>query len=194
MVAALKPGAFVLLVGDSAAGKSRLAFEATREVLGKHRLFVPEPQALAAVINEAATERRALLWLDDLERFLTGDNSLNVTMLDRLLNHPDKHRRVVIATLRLQEQHLLDSTPTPTVGSTRTAAASWPWPHASTSSAHSPQPNSIVHNTATRTLASPKPSPTPTITASPSTSPQDPNSYAAGTTAAPPPPTREAPH
>ncbi|MFC7612318.1 tetratricopeptide repeat protein [Actinokineospora soli] len=111
VVAALKPGAFVLLVGDSAAGKSRLAFEATREVLGKHRLFVPEPQALAAVINEAATERRALLWLDDLERFLTGDNSLNVTMLDRLLNHPDKHRRVVIATLRLQEQHLLDSTP-----------------------------------------------------------------------------------
>ncbi|GLZ39530.1 tetratricopeptide repeat protein [Actinokineospora sp. NBRC 105648] len=105
VVAALRPGGFVLVVGDSAAGKSRLAFEAIAQVLARHTLLHPEPAGLAVAVEEMAETRDAVLWLDDLERFL---GALTPTAVTRLLGG-DGHRRVIVATVRLQELNALDA-------------------------------------------------------------------------------------
>jgi eukaryotic-like serine/threonine-protein kinase len=66
---ALDAGGFVLVVGDSTAGKTRLAYEAMRLQLPGHMCVKPEhPDALAAAIAAAKDARPSVLWLDDLER------------------------------------------------------------------------------------------------------------------------------
>ena len=71
---ALQDDRFVLVVGDSAAGKTRLAFEAMRECLPRHCCIAPEwAEALVDAVAEARARRPAVLWLDDLERFLGGE-------------------------------------------------------------------------------------------------------------------------
>jgi tetratricopeptide (TPR) repeat protein len=103
LVALLTPGRFVLVVGDSGAGKSRLAWETVSAVLGGHRLFAPDPAGLAAAVEEMTGVRQAVLWLDDLERFLATD-TLSATAVANLLSGG---HRVIVATLRLQELDLL---------------------------------------------------------------------------------------
>lgn len=64
-------GGFVLLVGDSATGKSRAAFEAIISTLPGHTLICPaDRNAIAAAVRVAAAQRRCVLWLDNLERYL----------------------------------------------------------------------------------------------------------------------------
>ena len=61
---------FVLVVGDSTAGKSRAASEAIA-VLPDHVLVVPQNrESISVAIDKAAGTRRCVLWLDDLERYL----------------------------------------------------------------------------------------------------------------------------
>jgi eukaryotic-like serine/threonine-protein kinase len=61
---------FVLLVGDSSAGKSRTAYEAIA-TLPDHVLVVPQNRdAVGAALDRAATARRCIVWLDDLENYL----------------------------------------------------------------------------------------------------------------------------
>jgi membrane protein YdbS with pleckstrin-like domain len=67
----LAAGGFVLLVGDSTAGKTRAAFEAIAVTLPGHLLICPaDRDAVAVAVTRAAQERQCVLWLDDLERFL----------------------------------------------------------------------------------------------------------------------------
>jgi eukaryotic-like serine/threonine-protein kinase len=99
---ALRRGGFVLLVGESTAGKSRAAYEAMRAVLADYTVVQPSNvdglTALAPVISE---QRRCVLWLDDLERFL-GSGGLSSELLTRLLGDGTRHM-VVLATIRTQE-------------------------------------------------------------------------------------------
>ena len=96
-------GGFVLLVGDSTAGKSRAAFEAMAAMVPGHLLIRPGSRsALGAAIARAAQARRCVLWLDDLENYL-GPGGLSVTQIGRLVTGQG-HRRVIIATLRAAEQ------------------------------------------------------------------------------------------
>lgn len=68
---ALRAGGFVLIVGDSTAGKTRLAYEAMRQCLPRHVCVRPlTPEALPDALRIARRKRRAVLWLDDLERHL----------------------------------------------------------------------------------------------------------------------------
>ncbi|HEX6518772.1 MAG TPA: tetratricopeptide repeat protein [Streptosporangiaceae bacterium] len=98
----LAAGGFVLLVGDSTAGKSRMAFEAV-STLPAHVLICPaNREALAVAVDRAAAERRCVLWLDDLERYL-GAGGLTPVHIGRLLTGSE-HHRVVIATIRAAEQ------------------------------------------------------------------------------------------
>ncbi|RSM37933.1 hypothetical protein DMA12_34825 [Amycolatopsis balhimycina DSM 5908] len=98
--AALKAGGFVLVVGDSTAGKSRLAYEAMRACLPQHACVRPiDSAALAAAIVVAKQKRRSVLWLDDLDEYL-GADGLTRSDLDGLGD-----RVVVVATLRA---HLRD--------------------------------------------------------------------------------------
>ena len=98
--AALTTDNFVLIVGDSTAGKTRLAFEAMRAFLPSHCCVVPEwPDALADAVMEARARRPSVLWLDDLERYLSG-KVLKTARLHKLL---DVDGVIVLATMRAHE-------------------------------------------------------------------------------------------
>ncbi len=99
----LAAGGFVLLVGDSTAGKTRAAFEAMTATLTDHLLVCPAGrEAVAVAVASAAQARQCVLWLDDLEGYL-GTGGLTAAQLARLLTVHDGHR-VVIATIRAAEQ------------------------------------------------------------------------------------------
>lgn len=98
---------FVLLVGDSSAGKSRTAYEAV-SALRDHVLVVPQDRdAVATAIEKAESTRCSVLWLDDLENYL-GTGGLTRSGIARLLAGKRSHR-VIIATLRAAEESRLTS-------------------------------------------------------------------------------------
>lgn len=102
----LASGGFVLLVGESAAGKSRAAFEAMSSTLADHVLVAPSGQdGLVAAVDKAAQMPRCVLWLNDLERF-AGESGLTRTQVTRLLPGQRQHR-VILATLRAVEEERL---------------------------------------------------------------------------------------
>ena len=79
---ALVEDLFVLVVGPSKAGKSRTAFEAACRVLPGAAMFVPDPGKRAVQVldedleNIGLDDRPLLIWLDDLDRYLTTDGGL----------------------------------------------------------------------------------------------------------------------
>jgi hypothetical protein len=94
----LAAGGFVLLVGDSTAGKTRAAFEAMAATLPKHVLVCPSSrESVSVAVTQAAQARRCVLWLDDLERFL-GSGGLTAAQLGRLIIGAGQ-QRVILATL-----------------------------------------------------------------------------------------------
>jgi tetratricopeptide (TPR) repeat protein len=104
----LAAGGFVLLIGDSAAGKSRAAFEGMRAELPGHVLVRPSGRdAVGPAVGRAARERRCVLWLDDLERYL-GAGGLTTERVGRLLAGAG-HHRVIVATIRAAELERLST-------------------------------------------------------------------------------------
>jgi tetratricopeptide (TPR) repeat protein len=98
---------FVLLVGDSSAGKSRAAYQAMT-TLPDHVLIVPQDrESLPMAMNRAAAVRRCVVWLDDLEGYL-GFGGLTRAGVARLLAGSRAHR-VIVATLRAAEEAALTS-------------------------------------------------------------------------------------
>lgn len=103
----LGPGSFVIVLGDSASGKTRAAFEATANTLPRHYVVAPQRRTeLAVAVEAAATRRNSVLWLDDLERFI-GADGLTVAAIDRVIAGA-RHHRVVVATMRTEELLSLD--------------------------------------------------------------------------------------
>jgi tetratricopeptide (TPR) repeat protein len=97
---------FVLIVGESTAGKSRAASEAITALLPDHILVVPQGrESVPAAVDKAASARRSVLWLDDLENFL-GPGGLTRESVTRVLAGRKCHR-VIVATLRAAEESLL---------------------------------------------------------------------------------------
>ncbi|MFI6459174.1 hypothetical protein [Streptomyces sp. NPDC050538] len=93
-------GGFVLLVGESTAGKSRCAFEAVRRELPDHWIIAPPAAGeLSPVLSHVSLprsdRRKWVLWLDDLDHYLLP-GGLDQGMLSALL---DQHV-VVMATMR----------------------------------------------------------------------------------------------
>ncbi|MFI6008171.1 tetratricopeptide repeat protein [Streptomyces sp. NPDC051243] len=104
--AALRTHSFVLLVGESTAGKSRAAFEAVRAVLPEAAFIAPDPahpSALQAATTAVQSERRSVVWLDDVERYL-GAGGLTPYLLRRLTHPGGSRTTVVVATIRAQER------------------------------------------------------------------------------------------
>jgi tetratricopeptide (TPR) repeat protein len=98
----LAAGGFVLLVGDSTAGKTRMAFEAMHATLPDHTLIAPDDlAAIPAAISQAADEPWCVLWLDDLERFL-GPGGITGADVGRLTG--SAQHRVIVGTVRAAEQ------------------------------------------------------------------------------------------
>ncbi|WP_310168132.1 bifunctional trypsin-like peptidase domain-containing/SEL1-like repeat protein [Arthrobacter sp. BE255] len=104
--AALEPGRMVLIVGPSKAGKTRTAFHAMLARWPQAALLGPTPPALASLARHprlANSSDPLIVWLDDLQRYLTGvPEPLTPALLTSLLarNGPT----MVIATLRTEER------------------------------------------------------------------------------------------
>lgn len=102
LVELLARGGFVLLIGESTAGKSRAAYEAMRAALPDHTVIAPRSKSVLPDATErAAMLPRCVLWLDNAERFL-GPDGLTRTSVARLTGGGG-HHRVVLATIRAAE-------------------------------------------------------------------------------------------
>ncbi|WP_167754247.1 hypothetical protein [Amycolatopsis nivea] len=100
--AKIRRGRFVLVVGESTAGKTRMVYEAARATCPDHTLLAPaNREALADVAEAVADTPRCVLWLDDLERFM-GAGGLTPNLLDRILSHR-REDAVITATMRSPE-------------------------------------------------------------------------------------------
>lgn len=98
---ALRDGTFVLVTGESTSGKSRAAFEAMRARLPNYAIVRPASRAaVRSVLLATQRERRCVVWLDDLERYL-GAGGMTAHLLYKMLR--GRHV-VVLATMRVQER------------------------------------------------------------------------------------------
>ena len=98
---AVGPGWALLLVGQSMAGKTRLAAQVVQQRFPQAPLLVPESgKALRdLVIDEGLDIAEVVVWLDDLERFLAPDG-LTTILLDRLTSG----RAILLTTIRSGER------------------------------------------------------------------------------------------
>jgi TPR repeat protein len=105
----LASGGLVVVQGDSAAGKSRTAYEALRRNatrLGWRSLVVPhDPAALRTLAEGGSRLARTVVWLDDLERYLSADG-LDEGLLSALCP-PGRTHVVLLATLRARAREAL---------------------------------------------------------------------------------------
>ncbi len=109
----LRRGGFVVLVGDSTAGKSRTAFEAIHTELPSHELFVPGDKNLGkdvmtALVERVSQSRRAVLWLDDLEHYIRA-GTMTAAQISRIRD--GKGHKVILATVRSAEEDQLTQVP-----------------------------------------------------------------------------------
>ncbi|MFF0010668.1 tetratricopeptide repeat protein [Streptomyces sp. NPDC005374] len=97
---------FVLVVGESTAGKTRAAFEAVRSVRPEAAFIAPDPAASSALQAAAAAvqrERSSVVWLDDIDRHLAA-GALTSSLLRRFASPGVGRACVVVATIRAQER------------------------------------------------------------------------------------------
>ena len=110
LMAAVLRDRFVLLVGESTAGKSRAAYEAVMAVAPGFRLIEPLHREAAPVATALAADTPgSVLWLDDLERFL-GSGGLTGAAMSNVLEAGED--RLIIATIRSQEHARFSGRPT----------------------------------------------------------------------------------
>jgi eukaryotic-like serine/threonine-protein kinase len=93
---------FVMVIGESTAGKSRLAYEVMRSRLPDHVFIRPAPAELEEALALALDHRDSVIWLDDLERYL-GADGFAPEMLSPVLAEAG-HHTVVLATMRTSQR------------------------------------------------------------------------------------------
>jgi TPR repeat protein len=102
---ALEDGHVVLIVGPSKAGKTRTAYEAINARWPDARLLAPRPNTLAKLIVHPrliTTNDHIVVWLDDLQRYLTVTDALTSATLAQLMARSGV--TIVLATLRDEER------------------------------------------------------------------------------------------
>ncbi|MEU4420976.1 Z1 domain-containing protein [Actinoplanes sp. NPDC024001] len=116
-------GGVVLVHGRAAAGKTRTAYEAIHRLRPEHGLLVPESGGALRELADSGEElRNVVVWLDDLERYLTP-RGLDRGVLERLCP-PGRSDVVVLATMRGEELDRLHRRPAAPDG-TPTAEQFW---------------------------------------------------------------------
>ncbi|MBF6297522.1 tetratricopeptide repeat protein [Nocardia amamiensis] len=91
----------VVITGPSKAGKTRTLFEAARRALPHARVLVPHPDTLHHIPEHprfTTSTEVIVVWLDNLQDFLTTEHPLTPALLAHLNDRPA--RTVVAATLR----------------------------------------------------------------------------------------------
>ena len=96
VAAAAQRGGLVLLVGGSSVGKTRCAVEAVKALLPDWWLVHPAGSGGVAALAQAP-DSRIVVWLDELQRYLDGEQGLTGGVVQALLNAP--HPVVIIGTL-----------------------------------------------------------------------------------------------
>ncbi|MEU5894481.1 tetratricopeptide repeat protein [Streptomyces sp. NPDC047461] len=99
---ALVPGRFVLLVGESTAGKTRAAFEAMQAKTSQWLLIAPSERAgVETAVHAVQNSRRSVVvWLDDVETFL-GSGGLTRAAVHSMLD--GRRENIILATMRSEE-------------------------------------------------------------------------------------------
>ncbi|MFD6106720.1 hypothetical protein ACFWFQ_29125, partial [Nocardia salmonicida] len=98
---ALAEKRIVVITGPSKVGKTRTLFEATRRVLPHARVLVPHPDTLHRIPEHprfTASTETIVIWLEDLQDFLTTEHPLAPALLAHLNDR--SARTVIAATLR----------------------------------------------------------------------------------------------
>ena len=104
---ALSESGFTMLVGDATAGKTRTAYEAMRAVLPRHVFIAPSSaDGVAAAVAQAQSQENCVLWLDDLQVFLSPGGGITRKVITQLLTGAG-HHRVVLATMRAIDESRL---------------------------------------------------------------------------------------
>jgi hypothetical protein len=96
VMAAARRGGFVLLVGGSSVGKTRSAAEAVKVLLPDWWLVHPADAAEVTALADAPTPQ-LVVWLDELQRYLDGEQGLTGAVVRALLNA--RQPVVIIGTL-----------------------------------------------------------------------------------------------
>lgn len=110
---AMRTEKFLVVVGESTAGKTRTTFEGMRAILPQHALAVPRNRAAIGQLTAylAGADQPAALWLDDLERFL-GIGGLTPSVLQQL---NEQAGTIVLATMRTSKYEQFTSRSQPGV-------------------------------------------------------------------------------
>jgi hypothetical protein len=85
VAAAAQRGGFVLLVGGSSVGKTRCAAEAVKVLLPDWWLVHPDGPGQVAALAQAPSPRM-VVWLDELQRYLDGEQGVTGGLVRALLN------------------------------------------------------------------------------------------------------------
>ncbi|MFD9502353.1 tetratricopeptide repeat protein [Streptomyces sp. NPDC060035] len=95
-------GGFILIVGESTAGKSRLAFEAMQAAVPGHIFFHARPtQDLQVLAARVAATRNCVVWCDEFDQFLRV-GGLTADMVTTMLAGSRRHV-TLIASMRSKE-------------------------------------------------------------------------------------------
>ncbi len=97
----LRASNFVLIVGESGAGKTRTAYEAVARGLPDVALIAPTGENVRSAVEAAEAEETCVLWLDDMYR-LVGPQGLASSDVDGLIHEPGCHR-VILATITVSD-------------------------------------------------------------------------------------------
>jgi tetratricopeptide (TPR) repeat protein len=95
----LVEGRPVLVVGHSMAGKTRMAYEVVRELYGDWPCWIPERPDGLGLLLPSGIPQRAVVWLDDVESYLTAAQPLRLSWLTEL----ERSGCRVVATIRASE-------------------------------------------------------------------------------------------
>lgn len=94
---AIRMGIPVLLLGPSLAGKSRMGAEVLQAEFPERDIIVPDvPDGLATILASDHLPEGSVVWLDDLERYISDPRHFKTQWLTKLRSH----KIIIVATMR----------------------------------------------------------------------------------------------
>lgn len=100
---ALEQGHPVLIVGPSMAGKTRMAAKLMQDLYPNRQVIIPDvPDGMAVLMAMGEVPHEAIVWLDDLERYLADLKNMKTRWIDDLRDAGN----VIIATMRASQYEL----------------------------------------------------------------------------------------
>lgn len=97
VIAVLEQQKPVLVLGASMAGKTRMAAKLVQELYPNRQVVVPDvPDGLATMMNAGEAPHDCVVWLDDLERYLTDPKNLKTKWIVDLTSAGN----ILLATMR----------------------------------------------------------------------------------------------